>query len=79
MSVKARMVCSNVNDHGSVREVFLHPIYDNDPKSPNHSFSKATPQGKVQLMITNPDAFNQFEPQAIYDVDFTLFKRAPTA
>lgn len=64
---------------GNMREVFLHPVYDGDPASPNHSFSKATPQGKIQLLITNPEAFSQFEPLATYDLVFTKQADPPKA
>lgn len=71
MSVKARMVCSNINDFGSCREVFLNAVYSSDKDSPNYSFSQATPQATVRLVITNPAAFEQFKPLATYDLVFT--------
>jgi hypothetical protein len=52
-------------------KVTLQPVYDSDPASPNHSFSRATPSGQVELTITNPAAFDQFIIGQTFDVDFT--------
>jgi hypothetical protein len=43
------------------RQVHLLPVYSSDPTSPNYSWSKWTPSGKMEMTITNPGAFKQFE------------------
>ncbi len=55
--VRARMRCTS-----SVKD---------DPTNPNHSFSKATPCGSVNMTITNPAAAEAFEVGKVYDIDFT--------
>lgn len=71
MSVKARVKCNCVADHGHYREVTLNPVVTSEDDDPNKSFSKYTPDGEIKLSITNPEAFSQFVPGEIYDVDFT--------
>jgi hypothetical protein len=46
-------------------------VYSADKESPNYTYSQATPQASMRLVITNPEAFEQFEPLKIYDVVFT--------
>lgn len=58
--VTAKFYVTQVNDYGSYRQVHLSPVYSSDPASPNHSWSKATPSGKLELTITNPGAYEQF-------------------
>ncbi|WP_425065638.1 hypothetical protein [Reyranella sp.] len=77
MSVKARMACSNVNDFGGHREVFFNAAYSADKSSPNYSFSQATPQASLRMVITNRAAFEQFVPGKTYDLVFTEFVDLP--
>ena len=74
MNVSARMKCESVLVREGMREVKLFAVYSNDPKSPNFSYSTATPNGNVALTITNPAAYEQFEPGKIYDLVFSEFK-----
>lgn len=71
MSVQARMICSNINDFGGHREVFFNAVYSADKASPNYSFSEATPQASLRMVITNRAAFEQFKPGRSYDLVFT--------
>ncbi|BCM88746.1 hypothetical protein IAD21_00588 [Abditibacteriota bacterium] len=48
--------------------VILRPVYSNDPQSENYSFSKFTPQGNVELTITNPELWGNVE--GIFTLDF---------
>lgn len=53
--------------------VSLQPVYpSNDQDTANKEWSKWTPSGEVNLCITNPDAFKQFELGKVYFVDFNL-------
>lgn len=70
--VVARLRCTHIIDHGSFREVFFEAAYSEDKTSPNYSFSQATPQASLRMVITNPDAFNYFEPKKLYNTSFDL-------
>lgn len=68
--VTAKFTVASVEDFGAHRKVKLTPVYSNDPKSPNYSWSKWTPSGSIELTITNPLAYEQFKPGKTYFVDF---------
>lgn len=51
------------------QQIELMPVYDD--KGPNKTWSKWTPSGKVEMHITNPDAFQQFKLGGTFFVDFT--------
>lgn len=65
MTVQARMKCTQSTDYGTHRDVHLAPVTTGPG---NETYSKFTPCGKLELTITNPDAFNQFVPGKVYDV-----------
>lgn len=79
MTVKARMRVNGRHEMNYSQgkkgvdqvKVTLQAVYSEDPKDPNFTFSKATPAASVELHITNPAAFNQFEIGQTFDVDFT--------
>jgi hypothetical protein len=58
-------------DTGESGLVVLNPVYSTDPNHENKSFWDATPSGKIELWISNPNAFKQFEAGKEYYVDFT--------
>ena len=74
---RCKMTCSQVTEFKDKDEktvsvnVSLYPVYASDPESPNHAFWKATPSGRVDLYISNPEAFGAFESGKAYFVDFT--------
>lgn len=75
MTVRAKFRVKGINhidtaspDHVCA-EITLHAVYG-DGKS-NESWSKATPQGQIKLMITNPLAIDAFDLGKSYYVDFT--------
>ena len=45
------------------------------PEAENVSYAKATPTGKIELTVDNPDAFAFFEPGREVYVDMTLAPR----
>lgn len=51
--------------------VTLSPVYSNDPTSENAAFWKATPSGRIDMYISNPDAHGKFVQGQEYYVDFT--------
>lgn len=71
MSVRAKFVCKSVEHHeGNVRTVRLEPVIYDDCDE-NKAFWKYTPSGTMSMSITNPAAFEQFEPGVEYYLDFT--------
>ncbi len=54
--------------------VTLAPVYSSDPGSEKAAFWKATPSGRIDLYISNPDAHGKFEQGKEYYVDFTPAK-----
>lgn len=56
MSVRAKFKCESVKDFGGSKEIAKDAV--------GHDGENATwsPSGKLTMHITNPDAFNQFEP-----------------
>jgi hypothetical protein len=72
MAVRAKFRCmQNDKDalgfHASVRMI---PV-GMGPGSENEKFWKATPSGELQMHITNPGAFEQFEVGKSYYLDIT--------
>lgn len=76
MTVQAKVRCiANTPAHwdpegNSYRIARFTPVYDSDPASPNFEWSQATPSGYVELTITNPAAFGQFEANKEYTLTF---------
>ena len=59
--VTAKFKVHQVSDFGGYRQVHLSPVYSPDKSSANYSWSQATPSGKLEMTITNPAAYEQFE------------------
>lgn len=55
---------------GVCAHISMTPVFD-DGNEENKSFSLATPQGNIELTITNPDAIKNFSLGESYYVDFT--------
>lgn len=73
MSVTAKVKCFKKLKHDSdtpCYHVGFSPVYSSDPNNPNSSWSKYTPSGIIELNITNPAAFKQFEVDKEYLVEF---------
>lgn len=75
MAVQAKMRCT-WNQHPqwdsteTTRVIRLTPVYSSDPESENYSWSKATPAGNLEMTVTNPAAFDQFEENGEYLLTF---------
>ena len=73
--VRAKFVCQNVHHlHTSTpgdvcAYISMMPVYNDSPE--NATWSKYTPGGLIQLIITNPAAIDKFELGKFYYVDFT--------
>lgn len=75
MTVRAKFQCQSINHimtHSPGEQTAIltfAPVYGDG--SDNKSWSKWTPQGKLEMTVTNPDAVAQFEVGASYYLDFT--------
>jgi hypothetical protein len=74
--VQAKVRCIGNNtpqwaaESDTMRIARFTSVYDANPDHPNFKWSQATPSGYLELTITNPDAFNQFEMNKEYLVTF---------
>ena len=70
--VQAKFYCSNKSLNGSEGAqtqavVTLLPV---SGSGYNKDWSKYTPAGKIEMTITNPEAFDQFAPGLTYLISF---------
>lgn len=73
-SVTARMTCQKNEpmlyagqDTPNNYNVELRAMYD---AGGNEAWSKATPWGETKMSITNPGAYEFFEPGEVYEMEF---------
>jgi len=57
---------------GVVTSLEFIPVMASDKDPENRKFWEATPSGKIELNIVNPEAVKEFELLKEYYVDFTL-------
>ncbi len=72
MTVRAKFMVQSIQHiHSSeaCAEITLRAVWG-DGKG-NESWSKATPQGEIKMMITNPAAIDAFDLGKSYFADFT--------
>lgn len=69
MGVRAKVTV----EQQSGGKVVMTPVYEPDAAkdTENARFTKATPSGRIELGIDNPDAMKFFKPGKSYYVDFT--------
>lgn len=78
MSVMAKFRVEKVTSHrGGNREVFLNAVDGASTNPDNASWSKYTPNGDIRMLITNPDAYNQFDPGKEFFLTFTPAAEVP--
>lgn len=65
-TVRAKFECTK-NDGSDVE---LQPVVAGSPEE-NKAFWKATPSGKLEMWVSNPDAADFFEVGEEYYLDFT--------
>ena len=70
-SVRAKFNVSFVTDYGTYKKVELNAVYSHDRNSEDNQFSSATPSGKLEMMVSNPDAADFLKPGKSYYLDFT--------
>lgn len=75
MAVRAKFHVTGIEDtkdaDGAVtaRRVTLLPVYSDSEE--NRTFWEATPSGALEMTITNKQAFEQFERDQVFYIDFT--------
>ncbi|MET3527282.1 hypothetical protein [Phenylobacterium koreense] len=75
MSVRAKFYVQKIEHvytgptSGDCANIILSPVYGDG--SDNAAWSKWTPNGKLEMTVTNPAAIAQFELGKSYYLDFT--------
>lgn len=54
-----------------MRTIVMHPVFSDDPNSENKKFWDASPSGELKLGTVNPAAWQAFELDKDYYLDFT--------
>jgi hypothetical protein len=57
--------------------VVLSPVYSADPNSENHAFWAATPNGHLEMYVSNPQAWGMFTAGQEFYLDFTPVPKPP--
>lgn len=70
-TTRAKFRCDWVRDHGDNKLVHLSVVYSRKEGTENRDFTKATPNGFVEMQIDNPAAAVIFKPGRYYYCDFT--------
>ncbi len=70
MTVRAKFRCHFIQKGEGHQVVNLSPVTEHGADE-NAGWSKWTPSGQISMHITNPAAFEQFEQEKEYYVDFT--------
>jgi hypothetical protein len=71
MSVRAKFRVGEVTMYNETYgKVKLTAVHETDTPE-NQRFTKATPNGTVEMYIDNPPALDQFKPGKSFYVDFT--------
>jgi hypothetical protein len=66
--IQAKFKCTEIKFTEYSESILLSPVYSNDKKDPNYSWSQATPSGKIELSVTNKAV--KFEVGAEYLINF---------
>lgn len=75
MTVKAKFLCTGTNtEDQQTGSVTLNAVVAYGPKGErldgNEQWSEATPSGTINMHVSNPEAFKQFEPGKNYFITF---------
>lgn len=61
---------TNEYERREMRTIVMAPVYSDDPESENRRFWGASPSGEIRLGTINPAAWEAFELDGEYYVDF---------
>lgn len=70
MATRAKFKVERVDRKDDACNVELRAVTEHD--ADNEAFWKYTPAGHLQMYITNPAAFEQFQTGQVYYIDLTL-------
>ncbi|HBS7006725.1 TPA: hypothetical protein MAO28_004716 [Klebsiella pneumoniae] len=69
MSVRAKFQCNSINQSPDNSTAVVHFIAVTTGSMENETWSKYTPSGQLQMVISNPAAFEEFEQGKEYFID----------
>ncbi|EPU6896136.1 hypothetical protein ACLZTU_23450 [Raoultella ornithinolytica] len=69
MSVRAKFQCNSINKSPDNTSAVVNLIAVTTGSTENESWSKYTPSGQLQMVISNSAAFEQFEQGKEYFID----------
>lgn len=69
MSVRAKFQCNSINKSPDNSTAVVHLIAVTTGSTENETWSKYTPSGQLQMVISNPAAAEQFEQGKEYFID----------
>lgn len=71
--VRAKFTVITITRHHLFQgvQVTLTPVFDPGESSENRQFWQATPAGKIELSISNPESAEVFELGESYYIDFS--------
>ncbi|HBR1944564.1 TPA: hypothetical protein MAO59_005222 [Klebsiella pneumoniae] len=69
MSVRAKFQCNSINKASDNFTAVVHLIAVTTGSAENESWSKYTPSGQLQMVISNPAVFEHFEQGKEYYID----------
>lgn len=71
MTVRAKFQCSNITKSPDSSTTVVNLTAVTTGSDENKTWSKYTPSGQLQMVITNPTAADQFEQGKEYFIDIT--------
>lgn len=69
-NMRAKFKVDFITDYGTFKKVELSAVYSQNRAKEDNQFSNATPSGKMEMTITNPDANNFLKPGVKYILTF---------
>lgn len=69
MTVRAKFQCNSINKSPDNSSAVVNLMAVTTGSTENESWSKYTPSGQLQMVISNPAAFEQFEQGKEYFID----------
>ncbi|HDH1557710.1 TPA: hypothetical protein PIU59_002999 [Klebsiella quasipneumoniae subsp. similipneumoniae] len=72
MSVRAKFQCNSINKSLDNTSAVVNLMAITTGSAENETWSKYTPSGQLQMVISNPAAFEQFELGKEYFIDIVL-------
>lgn len=69
MILRAKFMCTKIEDYGTLKQVYLNAQYSNTKE--DNQFSAATPSGDMKMTVTTEAGMSFFKPGDQYYLDFT--------